>query len=439
MSAIVRASKFRHVFGEPKKAELCYSGVNAHAGTPEGNGLAGNTKFVAVSWNTGGGGALAVLPHDKAARLGSSVPLLKGHSAPILDFDFSPFDDHQVATGSEDNTARVWQIPEGGLTQDMSDPLVVLEGHQKKVHIISYHKVASNIITTASHDHSIKIWDLTRGAAALSFDGLFTDTVWSVNWNRQGNLFVASSKDKTVRIFDPRNKATEISSWQAHEGSKPCKALWLGRRDKILTLGFNKQSSRQLTLWDPRNVSVPLHNIDIDIAAGVFMPMYDDDSNVLYLAGKGDTSIKFYEFVDEAPYMFYLSSFVGTKPQKSACLLPKMAGDILKCEVGRIIRNTGDTLEVVSMTVPRKASDFQEDIFPETAAPRAALTGDQWLAGQTSDPVMMSCRPGEGVAEAPKPQAKTVFQLQKEADEKDARIAALEAEIEQLRKKLAKA
>jgi hypothetical protein len=413
--------------------------VNAHAGTPEGNGLSGNTKFVAVSWNTGGGGALAVLPHDKATRLGSSIPLIKGHTGPILDFDFSPFDDHQVCTSSEDNSVRVWQIPEGGLTSDLSDPLVVLEGHQKKVHIASYHKVASNLITSASHDHSIKIWDLTRGAAALSFDGHFSDTIWSVNWNRQGSQFVASSKDKTIRIFDPRSSTPETVSWQAHEGSKPCKALWLGRRDKILTLGFNKQSSRQLTLWDPRNVSVPLHNIDVDIAAGVFMPMYDDDSNVLYLAGKGDTSIKFYEFVDDAPHMFYLSSFVGAKPQKSACLLPKLAGDILKCEVGRIIRNTGDTLEVVSMTVPRKASDFQDDIFPETAAPIPAMTSDQWLDGQKADPIMMSCRPGESRAEAPKVQAKTVFQLQKEIEEKDAKIVALEAEVEQLRKKLAQA
>jgi hypothetical protein len=52
--------------------------------------------------------------------------------------------------------------------------------------------------------------------------------------------------------------------------------------------------------------------------------------------------------------MFYLSSFNGSKPQKGICLLPKLAGDVMKCEVARLVRNTGDTLEFVSMIVPRK-------------------------------------------------------------------------------------
>jgi WD40 repeat protein len=111
MSYVVRASKFRHVFGEPKKDT--YQGVNSYSGTPEGNGLAGNAKFVGVSWNTGGGGALAVLPQDRPARLGTVVPLIKGHSGPVLDFDFNPFNDYHVATASEDGTAKLWQV---GLT-----------------------------------------------------------------------------------------------------------------------------------------------------------------------------------------------------------------------------------------------------------------------------------------------------------------------------------
>jgi hypothetical protein len=437
MSYVVRASKFRHVFGETKKD--AFTGVNSHSGTPEGNGLSGNAKFVGVSWNTGGGGALAVLAHDKPMRLGTQVPLLKGHTAAVLDSDFNPFDDYQVATASEDSTVKIWQIPQEGVTSDITEPLLTLDGHQKKVHIVQFHKVADNIVTSASHDHSVRIWDLAQGVAARVFDNVFTDTIWSVSWNRQGALFAASSKDKLVRILDPRSDSPVSLSWQAHEGTKPSKALWLGHRNQIVTLGFNRQSSRQVTLWDPRNTAAPIHNIDVDVAAGVFMPMYDEDTSMLYLAGKGDTSIRYYEFGDESPSMFYLSSFTSTKPQKGICMLPKLAGDVMKCEVARIVRNVGDALEVVSMIVPRKASDFQEDIFPNTAAPTPALSGAEWFAGKTSDPVMMSCRPGAAAVEStPRVAPKTVFQLQKEAEEKDARIAQLEAQVAELQAKLAR-
>jgi WD40 repeat protein len=97
------------------------------------------------------------------------------------------------------------------MTSDIVDPLIALEGHQKKVHIVQYHKVAENLLTTASHDHTIRIWDLAQGTAFKTFDNIFTDTIWSVSWNRQGNLFAASSKDKMVRIVDPRGDSTVAS------------------------------------------------------------------------------------------------------------------------------------------------------------------------------------------------------------------------------------
>lgn len=37
----------------------------------------------------------------------------------------------------------------------------------------------------------------------------------------------------------------------------------------------------------------------------------------LYLAGKGDGSIRYYEIVDEAPYIHYLNQFLSGHPQVS--------------------------------------------------------------------------------------------------------------------------
>lgn len=434
MSYLVRHSKFRHIFGEPMKQE--FTGVNAHAGTPEGKGLAGSTKFIAVSWNTGGGGAVAVLPHDNPVRLSTAIPLIKGHTGPVLDVDFCPFDPCQLVTASEDQRLRVWQVPADGLTEDLNDPLAVLDGHQKKAHIATYHPAASNILASASHDHTVKLWDLAQTCPVTSME-VFEDTVFSVCWSYTGHQLLTASKDKKVRLLDPRSNQV-ATEWTAHDGTKPSKAVWLGKLDHVATVGFDRQSARQLKLYDPRNVGSPVATHDLGVGAGVYIPMYDQDINVLYLAAKGDTALSYFEFAEDskgAMGIWPLNAFTGKKPQKGACLLPKLAGDIMKCEVSRIVRSSGDTLEILPMIVPRKATDFQEDIFPDTAAPVAALSAEEWLAGQNKEPITMKCKPGESqVMDAtPRAPVKTAFQLQKELEEKDKIIAELQKEIETLK------
>lgn len=42
------------------------------------------------------------------------------------------------------------------------------------------------------------------------------------------------------------------------------------------------------------------------------MPFYDPDTDILYAAGKGDGNIRYYECVDEKPYVFPLSEYRST-------------------------------------------------------------------------------------------------------------------------------
>jgi hypothetical protein len=49
-----------------------------------------------------GGGAFAVIPLTERGKLPDLIPLFKGHSAPVLDTDFNPFNDSVIASGSDD-------------------------------------------------------------------------------------------------------------------------------------------------------------------------------------------------------------------------------------------------------------------------------------------------------------------------------------------------
>jgi len=60
-------------------------------------------------------------------------------------------------------------------------------------------------------------------------------------------------------------------------------------------------------------------------------PYFDSDLNVLYLAGKGEAVIKFFEF--NSGTLTYLSDYFSNVPAKAYAFLPKKGNDILKCEV----------------------------------------------------------------------------------------------------------
>lgn len=54
----------------------------------------------------------------------------------------------------------------------------------------------------------------------------------------------------------------------AHEGARSSKITYLGTKEKLVSVGFTKQSQRQFKVWDPRNLSKEIKKMDIDQAAG---------------------------------------------------------------------------------------------------------------------------------------------------------------------------
>ncbi|CAN0373326.1 unnamed protein product [Phaeothamnion confervicola] len=138
------------------------------------------------------------------------MPVMAGHTSAVLDFDFYPFDESLIASCSDDCTIKVtgldaapfvfqflrwcpcarlsannsglgrtalgrvlvlsriqssgsrafcvcshlppprpmqgWGIPDGGLTETITEPLFTMNGHQRKVTLILWHPTATNIL-----------------------------------------------------------------------------------------------------------------------------------------------------------------------------------------------------------------------------------------------------------------------------------------------------
>jgi len=244
-----------------------------------------------------------------------------------------------------------------------------------------------------------------------------------------------SSKDKVVRFFDARTGTVASSIEGAHGGSKSMKLTYLGDSGKFLTVGASKISAREVKIWDLKNLDKPLHVEKIDNAAGVIMPLYDNDTDVLFLCGKGDGNIRNFEFEDKEPFIFRLNDFRSTDPTKGACLIPKRGCDVMNCETARLLKLNSKYVQPLSFTVPRKSDTFQEDLFPDCPAPDAAHTAEEWVAGSSKLPVKMSLNPAmrndNKGGQKKKFTARTVASVSAELKEANERIKFLEDKLKE--------
>ncbi|KAG5176878.1 hypothetical protein JKP88DRAFT_334438, partial [Tribonema minus] len=399
MSHFVRASKYRHVYVDAPKVESTFTNIPTSSTSGEQNYIKGNTKYAAVAVQ-GGGGPFTILPYDKPGRFERNVPVIAGHTGAVLDFDFNPFHEQLVASCSEDCTIKIWGIPDGGVTETITESLVDLGGHQRKVTLLRFHPTANNILASVGADQLIKLWDIEKACEVNCLgghEGLIQDIVWDY----MGANYATTCKDKSMRICDARAATVSTVIPNAHEGARSTKLTYLGSKDKLLSVGFTRQSQRQFKIWDPRNTSAEIKKVDIDQAAGVIMPFYDDDTNLLYLAGKGDGNIRYYEFVDENPFCFAISEYRSTVAAKGMAMVPKRGLNIMQCETARLLKLTTSSVEPLSFMVPRKSDAFQDDLFPPTQSGTASLSADQWLSGIDRPPVLLDLRPGAKAPVAP--------------------------------------
>uniref|UniRef100_A0AAX7VEJ8 Coronin n=1 Tax=Astatotilapia calliptera TaxID=8154 RepID=A0AAX7VEJ8_ASTCA len=350
---VVRSSKFRHVFGQAVKADQCYDDIRISQMTWDSNFCSVNPKFVAMIVDASGGGAFMVLPLSKTGRIDMSYPTVCGHTGPVLDIEFCPHNDNIIASGSEDCSVMIWEIPEGGLTSPLTDPVVKLEGHSKRVGILSWHPTAHNVLMSAGCDNVVILWNVARGDAVVRIDTVHTDLIYSACWNRDGSWILTSCKDKTLRVLDPR-------------------------KGTVLYKNFGEALTLQ----------------ELDTSSGVLLPFFDPDTGVVYLCGKGDSSIRYFEVTDEAPYVHYLSMYSSKESQKGMGYMPKRGLEVNKCEIARFYKLHERKCEPIVMTVPRKSDLFQEDLYPDTVGPEPSAEADEWFEGKEAPPNLISLKDG---------------------------------------------
>jgi coronin-1B/1C/6 len=186
--------------------------------------------------------------------------------------------------------------------------------------------------------------------------------------------------------------------------------------------------------WDPRNLGEVLSTVEVDSSNGVFIAQYDPDNSIFWLAGKGDSTIKYYEVVKEKPCLYLLSQFQDSNSTVGGCFLPKRYCDVTKCEIAVFLRVLKESISPVSFQVPRKSDLFQKDLYPDAYAGIPALEAKEWLEGKNAEPKLQSMKPGAAVEKveasfAAGAKKKSVAELEAEVERLTARVKELEAQL----------
>jgi WD40 repeat protein len=401
MASFVRESKFRHCHVALAPREEHYEQLRVANTASDGNNVSCNSQFLAYIDNAAGGAAVAVLPLSSVGKNHIPVlaptyqqPLIRAHSSPVQDLAFSGLNTqkNRIYTCSSDATLKLWDIPVNGFIVDSVSALSVhSSANSVPFRGIACHTSVENIVA-ARGTRDVFVFDTSVEASrpifSIGADVFGANDLQSFAWSFDGALLLTTGKDKTLRQFDIRSSTTPVTTLCPHGGNRNSRAIWLGNSPYFLSCGHTATQDREFTVWDSRNTETVVKRERIDSSTGMIIPLFDTDTNLLILSGKGDTSARLYEFDPSSGAIFAVSNTPLGDVIKGASMLPKQANNLMACEVLRMLKLTDNSIQPVSYTVPRKEKlKFHDDLYPPTfwEIPPSATTED-WKGGATVIP-----------------------------------------------------
>ncbi len=132
---------------------------------------------------------------------GEALDLLTGHTAPVKSIAVSP-DGKTLATGSADNTIRLWSTSTG-------EHKATCIGHKEEVRLIAFNPTGTTFVSV-DDDESTRFWDVQTGKILKTTIKSDVTPTYTLAYSPDGALLF------TIGYSD--NNGTLIESWDAQTG-----------------------------------------------------------------------------------------------------------------------------------------------------------------------------------------------------------------------------
>jgi WD40 repeat protein/serine/threonine protein kinase/DNA-binding XRE family transcriptional regulator len=169
----------------------------------------------------------------EAATLEFPIRIFTGHADWINDVAFSP-DGKYILTGSNDKTARLWDIK--------TNQTITYTGHTAGVKNVTFSPDGQYVLT-GSLDKTARLWDAQTGQAVITYTG-HTEGINAVAFAPDGKSILTGSADKTARLWNA-GTGEEIRTFAGH--TELINGVAFAPDGKTILTSSNDRTAR---LWD---------------------------------------------------------------------------------------------------------------------------------------------------------------------------------------------
>jgi WD40 repeat protein len=163
---------------------------------------------------------------------------LEGHGDYVYSVSFSfSRDGKTLASGSGDNTIKLWNVDTGNEITKMS------MRHSKSVLSVSFSRDGKTL-ASGSEDNTIKLWDVDTGKEITKMSMGHSKSVLSVSFSRDGKTLASGSEDNTIKLWDVKTE-NEIPTKMSH--SKSVHSVSFSPDGKTLASGSEDST---IKLWN---------------------------------------------------------------------------------------------------------------------------------------------------------------------------------------------
>jgi histone-binding protein RBBP4 len=176
---------------------------------------------------------------------------LLGHQKEGYGLNWSPLEDGHLATASEDQTVRLWDINQASKTNTKLSPMKTYTHHSGIVNDVQYHPHHKSLLGSVSDDVTLQVVDLrspdTSRAAIRSSPSLHKGPLNALAFHLDVETLVATgSEDSTISLWDLRNIKVKMHVLEGHHDSVTA-LEWHPFHQSVLG---SSSYDRRILFWD---------------------------------------------------------------------------------------------------------------------------------------------------------------------------------------------
>ncbi|WP_193197601.1 serine/threonine-protein kinase [Nostoc sp. MG11] len=138
-------------------------------------------------------------PKTPSSQGWQCVHTLTGHAASVRSIAISS-DGQTIASGSDDNTIKLWHLNSGSLKSTLTSPSGFFKGDLTWFTAVAFSRDGQTIIS-GSLDKFIKLWDWSSGKQLRKLKA-HSDRVNAIAISPDGQTLVSGSRDNTIKVWN---------------------------------------------------------------------------------------------------------------------------------------------------------------------------------------------------------------------------------------------